>query len=98
MISLFYINFLELSIYFAFGAFFLAFASQMNFMSIAKEKFWIFYTVVAVSLIFKNWMRYNGKRRHVLNAKLSSKKISIVLLWALPFGALLIAIALLQVR
>ena len=96
-IALFYINLLELSIWLALAAFFKAFASQMKFLTISTSKFWTIFIILSVVVLFKNWMRYNGKRRHVLNAKIKTKVASIYLLWFLPLGSLIIAIALLQV-
>ncbi len=97
-LALLYINLLELSILFALAAFFKAFASQMRVLTIASTKFWILLGIVSLFIIFKNWMRYNGKKRNVLNAKLKAKSISIFLLWFLPIGCLLIAFVLLQVQ
>ncbi|WP_111683355.1 hypothetical protein [Winogradskyella tangerina] len=97
-IALFYINLLELSITLALAAFFMAFANQMKFLTVSTSKFWTIYILIALVVIFKNWMRYNGKRRHVLNAKLKGKVNSIYLLWCLPIGSLIIALALLQVQ
>jgi hypothetical protein len=96
-LSLLYINFLELSIVLALGAFFMAFASQMKLLVMSSAKFWVLFTLVAVFIVFKNWMRYNGKKRNVLNAKIKGNTTSIYLLWFLPFGCLTIAFILLQV-
>lgn len=96
-IALLYINFLELSIILALGAFFLAFANQMKLLVMSSTKFWILFVLVSVFVVFKNWMRYNGKKRIILNAKLKSKPTSIYLLWILPFGCLILAVILLQV-
>jgi hypothetical protein len=96
-LALFYINFLELSITLALAAFFLAFANQMKMSVLSATKFWVLFTLVTAFVIFKNWMRYNGKKRTILNAKLKGKKTSIYLLWILPFGCLILGIILLQV-
>ncbi|MBV7269638.1 hypothetical protein [Winogradskyella luteola] len=98
VLAMFYINFLELAIILALGAFFLAFANQMNLITMSTTKFWVLFSVIAVFTIFKNWMRYNGKKRNVLNAKLKAKPTSIYLLWFLPFGCVVIACILLQVH
>ncbi|BAO75388.1 hypothetical protein WPG_1158 [Winogradskyella sp. PG-2] len=81
----------------ALGAFFMAFASQMKLLIMSSTKFWILFTLVALFVVFKNWMHYNGKKRTVLNAKLKGNKTSIYILWLLPFGCLFIAFILLQV-
>ena len=97
-IALIYINCLELSIVLALAAFFMAFGSQMRFLTLSSTKFWTIFSLIAVGIIFKNWMRYNGKKRNILNAKLKRNVASIYLLWLLPMGCLLIAIALLQLQ
>ncbi|WP_296385888.1 hypothetical protein [Winogradskyella sp.] len=96
-LALLYINFLELSIVLVLGAFFMAFANQMKMLVMSTTKFWVLYLLVALFIIFKNWMRYNGKKRNILNAKLKGKTTSIYLLWVLPFGCLMIGYILLQV-
>ncbi len=95
-IALFYINFLELAFILAFGAFALAFARQMKMMVLSSTKFWVVFGLVALFIIFKNWMRYNGKKRNILNAKLKSQRRSIYLLWLLPLASLALALILLQ--
>jgi H+/Cl- antiporter ClcA len=97
-ISLVYINFLELSIFLALASFFMAFAVQMKMIVMSSLKFWVLFGLIAVFVIFKNWMRYNGKKRNVLNAKSKSKTHSIFLLWLMPIGFLLIALVLLQAQ
>ena len=96
-LALFYITLLELSIILALGSFFMAFASQMKMDVMSWTKFWVVFGLIAIFIWFKNWMRYNGKKRMILNAKLKPKQTSIYLLWILPFGILAIAIILLQV-
>jgi hypothetical protein len=96
-IALFYINLFELSLYLAFSAFFLAFASQMKIPIMSMTKFWILFSIIGCFIVFKNWMRYNGKKRNVLKAKAKGKQ-SIFLLWLLPIGCLAIAIILFQVQ
>lgn len=96
-IALLYINFLELSISLALGAFFLAFANQMKLLIMSSTKFWVLFLVLSIFVIFKNWMRYNGKKRIILNAKIKTRPTSIYLLWILPFGCLVLGFILLQV-
>lgn len=97
-VALAYINLLELSILLVLGAFFMAFANQMKLVAMSSEKFWVLYGLVAVFIVFKNWMRYNGKKRNILNAKLKGKSMSIYLLWLLPIGCIALAFVLLQVQ
>lgn len=96
-LALFYINFLELTFVLAIGAFALAFATQMKMLVMSSTKFWVLFTLISLFVIFKNWMRYNGKKRNILNAKLKSQRTSLFILWLIPFGCLAIAIILLQV-
>ncbi|MDP5081438.1 MAG: hypothetical protein NWP87_02190 [Winogradskyella sp.] len=96
-IALLYINFLELSLILSLGTFFMAFANQMKLLLMSSTKFWILFTLVSLFVVFKNWMRYNGKKRIILNAKLKGRPTSIYLLWILPFGCLALAFILLQV-
>ncbi|MDG4716132.1 hypothetical protein [Winogradskyella marincola] len=96
-IALLYINLLELSIFLAIGIFFLAFAKQMNITTMSLTKFWILFVVVALFIVFKNWMRYNGKKRNVLKAKSRTKTPSVILLWLLPLGGIILSIVFLQV-
>lgn len=97
-VALIYIILLELSIILALISFFKAFASQMKITVISSTKFWILFTLVSVFILFKNWMRYNGKKRNILNAKIKSKTNSIYLLWLLPLGGFVLAFILLQVK
>jgi H+/Cl- antiporter ClcA len=97
-IALTYIIVLELSIILALAAFFMAFASQMRMTVMSSTKFWILFALVALFVLFKNWMRYNGKKRNVLNAKTKAKRTSIYLLWLLPLGCYIISFILLQVK
>ncbi|MAB48544.1 MAG: hypothetical protein CMC05_07925 [Flavobacteriaceae bacterium] len=96
-IALFYINVLELSILMSLGTFFMAFATQMKINSISSNKFWILFSLASLFIMFKNWMRYNGKKRNILNAKSRSKTPSIYLLWLLPIGCIVLAFVFLQV-
>jgi hypothetical protein len=97
-LALFYINLLELSFLLALATFALAFASQMKMVVMSLTKFWILYGFVALFIMFKNWMRFNGKKRNILNAKLKPKHTSIYLLWLLPLGCLAMAFILLQIQ
>jgi glucan phosphoethanolaminetransferase (alkaline phosphatase superfamily) len=94
-LALFYIDILEASMVFALGTFFLAFASQMKIATMSFTKFLVLFGLISVFIIFKNWMRYNGKKRNILRAKLKSSH-SIYLLWILPLACLSIGLILLQ--
>ncbi|WP_299098396.1 hypothetical protein [uncultured Winogradskyella sp.] len=96
-IALIYINLLEISIILALSAFFMAFAKQMKMQIMSNTKFWAILTIVALFIVFKNWMRYNGKKRTILNAKSKRVKTSILVLWLVPIACYLITFILLQV-
>jgi hypothetical protein len=95
-IALLYISALEASITLALGAFFMAFAKQMKTSVMSSTKFWILFTLISLFIISKNWMRYNGKKRNILNAKLKRNNTSIYLIWILPVGCFAIALIMLQ--
>ncbi|WP_178986567.1 hypothetical protein [Winogradskyella helgolandensis] len=97
-IALLYVCFLEFSFVLAMGAFLKAFASQMKISLMTNTKFWILLGLIALFIIFKNWMRYNGKKRNILNVKSKRRNTSIYLLWLLPIGCVAIALILLQVQ
>jgi len=97
-IALIYINLLELSIIILLSSFFLAFAKQMKLITLSATKFWIIFTLISVFIIFKNWMRFNGKRRTILKAKIKAKPMSIYLLWSLPLACLALTYILFQVQ
>ena len=96
-VALLYINLLELSIAFALAAFFLAFAKQMKMQLMSDTKFWVLITLLSFFILFMNWMRYNGKKRTILNANSKRVNLSIYLLWIIPLGCFTIAIILFQV-
>ena len=97
-IALLYISILEVSIVFVISAFFMAFASQMNMLIMSSSKFWVLFSLITFLIISKNWMRYNGKKRLILNAKSKRNDTSIYLLWLFPLGCFVIASILLQVQ
>jgi len=86
-IAVIYINILQVSVLLLFGMFFSVFFEQMNVDFMSSEKAWILFVIAAIIICFKNWIQYSGKKRKVMNAKISSKKSKsypILLLWALP--------------
>lgn len=96
-VALLYINLLGLSVALALAAFFLAFAKQMKMQIMSDTKFWVLMALLSLFIIFMNWMRYNGKKRTILNAKSKRSSLSIYLLWIIPIGCFAISIILLQV-
>ena len=96
-IALFYINALEISIILVLGAFLKAFATQMKITVMSTTKFWVLFVLIALFVISKNWMRYNGKKRTILNAKAKPNTMPIYLLWIIPVGCITLALILLKV-
>ncbi|QXP80436.1 MULTISPECIES: hypothetical protein [Winogradskyella] len=96
-IALFYINALEVSIILVLGAFLKAFATQMKMTVMSSTKFWVLFVLIALFVISKNWMRYNGKKRTILNAKAKPNTMPIYLLWIIPAGCIMLALILLKV-
>ncbi len=95
-LALYYISFLELALLFALIAFFMVFAKQMKLGIMSQGKTIGLFIALALFVLFKNWMRYNGKRRHVLNAKVSSTRFSLWKLILLPVLCIALAVILLQ--
>lgn len=90
--ALLYICLTEVAFYALLACFFSAFSSQLNIGKISSEKA-IFLSVLCVLFIYlKNWMRYNGKRRNILNAKKSKKhKLQAWKLIAVPIACIILA-------
>lgn len=98
-IALAYISALETSIAFVLGCFFAAFLSQMNADLMSSSKGWTLFVLMAIGIYFKNWIKYGGKNRKVLNAKFIKTKTAdhnIMLLLLLPFICLGFGMLLLQ--
>ncbi len=90
-LALYYVNLFEVSFYSLLTCFFAAFASQLNISKMSNEKV-ITITILCTLFIFgKNWMRYNGKRRNVLNAKSKKKSMQPWKFILLPMVCILLA-------
>ncbi|RZV65899.1 MAG: hypothetical protein EX254_04515 [Flavobacteriaceae bacterium] len=63
----------------------------------SSDKAWALFFLLSVIIYFKNWMQYSGKRRNVMNAKMSNrktKKHSIWLLMLLPIACVALSVVL----
>ena len=89
--ALYYVSFLEISFYGLLASFFSAFASQMRLGNMSQTKAITITILVALFVCFKNWMRYNGKRRNVLSAKSRRIKLKLWQIIAFPLICLLLA-------
>ncbi len=98
-IAVFYITFLQCSLLLVLGVFFAGFFRSMHVETMSAGKVWMLFALAVVLIYFKNWMKYGGRKRNVLNAKmLKNKKLkySIWLLWFLPLAILGLAWVLFQ--
>ena len=88
-IALYYISVVEIALLLLIGIFFNKFLDQMKVVFMTGADAWLLFIMTAVFIHFKNWVNYSGRKRRVLNAKLSSKKgleYSSFLLIVLPIG------------
>jgi len=98
-IALIYIDLLQVSFLLVLGIFFSVFFRQMNMHVMSSKKAWILFVIAAIIICFKNWIQYSGKKRKVMNAKISSRKskhYAIWILWILPIICLALSFILLQ--
>ncbi len=97
-IALFYISLLQIALLFVTGAFLVTFLSKMHVKTMSTSNFWTLFIIFSIMIHFKNWMKYNGKSRKVLNAKFNKSKnnynTSILLL--LPIGCIILGLILLK--
>ena len=68
-LSQLYITFLEGSFMILLVCFFAAFANQMKMDLMSSSKGIVLGFIVLLFIYFKNWMKYTGKKRNILNAK-----------------------------
>ncbi len=95
-----YLTLLQLSIILVLGVFFAAFFNQMNIDTMSSDKGWALFIVTSFIVYFKNWIQNSGRKRSVMNAKLSKRKsrhYNIWLLWLLPICLIALSILLMQV-
>jgi hypothetical protein len=88
-IALYYTSILQIALLFLGGVFFIKFLEQMKVVVMSSSNTWILFVLTSLILHFKNWVNYSGRKRRVLNAKLSNKKdlgYSMLMLIALPIA------------
>ncbi|MBB3124331.1 hypothetical protein FHS04_001849 [Mesoflavibacter sabulilitoris] len=97
-IALFYISILQIALLFVIGAFLVTFLSKMHVKTMSTSSMWTLFIIFSIIIHLKNWMKYNGKSRKVLNAKFNKSKnsynTSILLL--LPIGCIILGLILLK--
>ena len=89
-LALVYISLIEISILVMLGNFFTAFASQLHLTLMSRTKALVLFVLLSFFIIVKNWLRYNGKRRNVLNAR-SKKTYAMWLLLLVPVFCMILA-------
>ena len=98
-IALFYTSALQIALLFLGGLFFIKFLEQMKVVVMSGSNAWLLFIMTAFFIHFKNWVNYSGRKRRVLNAKLSNKKsleYSLFMLIVLPVGIIGLALLMLQ--
>ena len=94
-IALFYTSVLQIALLFLGGVFFIKFLEQMKVVVMSSSNTWIVFVLTAVFIHFKNWVNYSGRKRRVLNAKLSNKKdlgYSTFILIVLPIAIIALSV------
>ena len=94
-IALFYTSVLQIALLFLGGVFFIKFLEKMKVVVMSSSNTWILFVMTAVFIHFKNWVNYSGRKRRVLNAKLSNKKdlgYSLFILIALPIAIIALSV------
>jgi hypothetical protein len=90
-IAVFYISTLQIALIFLLGCFFAVFLNQMHVNTMSSSKAWTLFIITSVIIYFKNWIKYSGRKRKVLNAKTNKNKsqmYSIWILWLLPIACI----------
>jgi hypothetical protein len=99
-IALFYVSIVEIAITLLLGIFFIKFLDQMKVIIMNETNGWLLFMILALFIHFKNWLSYSGRKRRILNAKLSIKKdleYSLFVLISLPLGLLGLSLIMLEV-
>jgi len=94
-IALFYTTVLQIALVFLGGVFFIKFLEQMKVVVMSSSSTWTLFVLTVVFIHFKNWVNYSGRKRRVLNAKLSNKKdlgYSLFVLIALPIAIIALSV------
>lgn len=97
-IALLYISLLQIALLFVVGAFFVTFLNKMHVKTMSTSNMWTLFIIFSIVLHLKNWMKYNGKSRKVLNAKFNKSKntYSISILLLLPVVCAILGVIILK--
>ena len=99
-IALFYVSIVEIEVMLLVGIFFIKFLDQMNVVIMNGANARLLFIIASLFIHFKNWLNYSGRKRLILNAKLSKRKdldYSLFILISLPFGLLGLSLVMLKV-
>ena len=99
-IALFYVSIVQIAIILLLGIFFIKFLDQMKVIIMNGTNGWLLFIILSLFIHFKNWLSYSGRKRRILNAKLSNKKdleYSLFVLISLPLGLLGLSLIMLKV-
>ena len=99
-IALFYVSIVQIAIILLLGIFFIKFLDQMKVIIMNGTNGWLLFIILSLFIHFKNWLSYSGRKRRILNAKLSIKKdleYSMFVLISLPLGLLGLSLIMLEV-
>ena len=99
-IALFYVSIVQIAIILLLGIFFIKFLDQMKVIIMNGTNGWLLFIILSLFIHFKNWLSYSGRKRRILNAKLSIKKdleYSMFVLIYLPLGLLGLSLIMLKV-
>lgn len=98
-IALYYVSILQIALLLLGGIFFTKFLEQMKVVVMSSTNSVVLFCMIALFIHFKNWMNYSGRKRRVLNAKLTNKKdlgYSMFILFVMPIGIISLSILLLK--
>jgi len=97
-IALLYVSTLQIALLFVIGVFFTTFLNKMHVKTMSTSNMWTLFTIFSIIIHLKNWMKYNGKSRKVLNAKFNKSKntYSISILLLLPVICIILGVIMLK--
>ena len=98
-IALYYVSILQIALLLLGGIFFTKFLEQMKVVVMSSTNSVVLFCLIALFIHFKNWVNYSGRKRRVLNAKLTNKKdlgYSMFILLVLPVVIISLSILLLK--
>lgn len=68
-----YVSLLQIGLFLLLGLFFMKFCEQMKLTFLTTSNAWLLFVGIALFIVFKNWMGYNGKKRSILFSKASRR-------------------------